>query len=244
MKYLALIFLIFLLTGCKKDQIKPEDLLPALSFSKSELLADGTQQMYVTAEVNIDADETRRTVVFTASSGGFGSKSDSTINQKPIFENGKLIARVQYRAPSTPGVITIRARIDLADEKRDLSVSRTINAVLSKAEKISLTASSFSVLVNFLGEINITGVLTNNDRTPASKGNKVLFNDSDDNGVVVNGLFRQIQNSSDGSGGVSVNYSPGYIPAGKRIWIKCTLLDDKGQKTTIKDSLQIQTISN
>jgi len=43
---------------------------------------------------------------------------------------------------------------------------------------------------------------------------------------------------------VSVNYSPGYIPAGKRIWIKCTLLDDKGQKTTIKDSLQIQTISN
>lgn len=234
--------LLFLFAGCKKAHIVTTDLLPSFKIYKQTINADGSTLVDITAEVNPDADENRRTVIFSAGSGSFVGGTDSTISKKATFEAGILIARVRYKAPLTPGLVTIRAKVDLSNEKTDYIQSDTIRVLDSKPAKIQLSASAFAVKINFANEVTITGLLSNNEGKFVSLGNKVVFTDAYDDGSPVNGQFRQLQNSSDASSGVSVSYTPGNILSGRKINIACEVLNKTGNKTGIKDIVQLTTI--
>ncbi|MCX2451404.1 hypothetical protein OQX61_08985 [Pedobacter sp. PLR] len=240
----VLVLLLLLFNSCKKEKVISTDLIRSLKVSATEVPADGSSTLYVTAEINEDSDPDRRIVVFTSNNGSFGEKGDSTISQKAIFEGEKLISRVQFKAPISTGTITIKARVDLSNEKRDFTKMVSVQALSSIPDKLTLTASSFSVMVKYGNEISIIGQLVNNSNKFVSKGNKVIFSDSYEDGTPVNGFYRQLQLSSNASSNVSATYTPGEIGVGKRIWLKCHLLDENGRNTTIKDSILIHTISN
>ena len=236
----TLLGLFLLLSGCIKDKIKTADLLSPLSFSARQVPADGTTIVTITSVVNANADSARRSVVFTASSGSFVGGTDSTFTTTAIFQNQQLVAHAQFKAPLSPGSIVIKARMNLLNEKKDYTQIDSIKAVASVPAKISLSASSFAVKVNFGSEVTITGLLSNAQANMVSLGNAVVFADRYADHSPVNGSYRQAQLTSNALSSVSVIYSPGNVPVGKGIWLSCYLVN----QPTVRDSVFINTISN
>lgn len=220
------------------------DLVNNLTFSAKQVLADGTSLVTITAVINSDADPATRTVLFTTSSGSFVGGTDSTISKGATFENEKLIARVQLKAPLTPGSIVVKAKMVLPNEKRDFTVSDSIQAQPSLPSSLILSASAFAVKINFGGEVTLQGQLLNASGNPVSLGTNVSFDDRYENGAPVNGRFRAKQASSNSTSTVSAIYSPGAVAANQKIWIYCYVTTPPGVPTTVKDSVLINTIPN
>lgn len=238
----SLILAVLMMTGCIKDRIKTSDLLSALTILPAQVMADGTSTVTISTVLNPDADSTKRTVLFSSTGGKFVGGTDSIL-VTAVYVNKQLVATAQLKAPLTAGALTVKAKINLANEKNDYTQTGTITATPSAPAKITLAASSFAVKVNFGSEVTLTGTLTNAQGNPVSLGNKVAFSDTYEDNTPVNGRFRQLQNSSNSTSTVSAIYSPGFVPANKNIRISCVLTDSLGV-TSIKDTVLINTISS
>ncbi|MRG47449.1 hypothetical protein GFS24_20175 [Chitinophaga sp. SYP-B3965] len=243
LKYI-LPFLLVLVAGCQKDLLTT-DFIRQLNVPDQDIPADGTTIITITAELNPDAIASARNVIFKTSKGSFIDGKDGAITKKAEFENEKLIARVQFKAPTSIGKIIIQAEIDMPEEKRDYIVSDSITAIPSQPDKLQLFASAFGVMINFGNEITVSGTLENKEGGGVSSGNKILLEDFYvDNGTPVNGRFRDAKLSTSGTSQVSAIYSPGFIDIGKKIWIIGTVLDAAGNRTPMKDTVLIQSIQN
>jgi hypothetical protein len=245
MKRIYLNFLFLLLaTSCIKHDVQPGDLLSPMTFSTKQVQADGTSLITVSTVINANSDSTKRTVVFTTKYGSWVGGKDSTISKKATYINQQLVASVQYKAPSSvvgQGMDTINAKMYLPAEKQDYSQTDYIKVTASTPTKLVVSASAFSVKVNFGSEITVTGTLTNSQGNPVSLGSVVVFENRFDDQTAVNGRFRQQQLSSNAQSTVSAIYSPGNVATGRNIWLSCFLLDSSGNKTAIKDSVLITT---
>jgi hypothetical protein len=230
------------MSGCIKNNIKTGDLLSSLSITPAQVLADGTSVVTISTTVNGKADSTKRNVLFSATGGKFIGGTDSIV-VNAVYVNTNLVATAKLIAPLSPQTVTIKAKMNLANEKTDYTQTATITAAPSVPAKITLSASAFAVKVNFGSEVTITGALTNAAGNPVSLGNKVVFVDTYEDNTPVNGRFRQLQNSSNNLSSVSAIYSPGYVPVNKDIRITCYLTDSLGNRS-IPDTVLINTISN
>jgi hypothetical protein len=240
----TLLLIIAMGVTCKKDKVTANDLITSLTFSSQHIDADGVTKVIVTATLNEKADPSRRTVVFTSTSGSWVGGKDSTVSATADFIGGRLIAQAVLQAPSSEDTILVQARVDLPQEPHDYSRQDTIFATTSVPTKLSVTADSFAVKINFGDEVTLTAKLVNVSGKPASAGNLVSFADVfEDHATVVGGRFSPSpQVKTNGSGIATVVYSPGNVPAGKIIWIRCSL--PNASTTVPPDSLFLNTISN
>lgn len=227
--------------SCAKEVVPVSEVLSPMQFSSRTIVADGSSTISITVEIGKDADADKRNMRFSTSSGNFVG-GDTTLVKKAEFEGGKLIARVQLKAPMKPGIIKISVKPEASNQFTDYTVSDEIVAVRSEPSQIRVSASSFSVLTAYAGEIRVKGILLNKSDKYVSVGYKVAFEDFFQNGNRVNGRFREVQNISMDSSSVSALYSPGYIPSGSTIYIKATILDSLGVKTSMADSVIINTL--
>jgi hypothetical protein len=246
MKRQTAILLLITLIGitCKKDKITANDLIQSLTFSSQHIDADGVTTVIVTATLNPKADAARRTVIFTATGGSWAGGKDSTISATAGFIGGQLIAQAALQAPSSPDTILVKARVDLPQMPTDYSRQDTVFATASVPVKLSLSADSFAVKVNFGDEITLTAKLVNASGKPASSGNLVSFADLyNDHVTAINGRFRpSAQVKSNANGLATVVYSPGNISSGITIWIRCSIVN--ANPAVSPDSVFINTISN
>lgn len=244
MKRLIILCLIFfILYSCKKEGVDAKDMIPALWLSNDTVDADGSTTITITAKVIPDSDPGRRTVIFKTSNGDFVGGKDGTLSKKAELDGDSLVARVQIKAPSKAGTIFISAKMDLPNEVKEYWIRDSIKAINSAGDSIKLTASAFGVMINFGSEVIITGTIFNKTKKrTASNGISVQLTDYYDDNGVVDGRFREKQIASNGISQISTNYSPGFVPVGKKIWIRATILNPDGSPTPYKDSVFINTI--
>jgi hypothetical protein len=168
-----------------------------------------------------------------------GSK-DTIITQKAEFINGNLSAYVKLVVPNSPTTIYITARPVVLTKYNEFVLTESLTSVNVRAKTITLSASAVGVSAGFTGEILITGLLQNGGNV--SSDNSVIFEDVLASGEPANGRFRVIKPSSDGNSSVSTYYSPGNLAVGDDVFIRCTLLDDDKNKTTIQSAIKIAII--
>lgn len=217
MLLLAILSLLF--TECEDIDIKANDLITSLTFDTTETLADGSGTVTVTAILNKDADESKRTVKFTASSSKFkeSDKDEVSVTAEETL-NKELVAETELVIPNTAKDIIVTAEV----EKYEVSETLQLNA----SEPISIVASSssFSVQANYGSEIVITATLLNENQGKVSTGNKVIFNDYyKGTEIAVTGKFREVTAESNSDSKVSAIYTPGNIAPDTTIVIQVSL---------------------
>ncbi len=230
--------------SCKKKPVSIDKVIESLKITPQQIDADGTSIAVIEVEINPKADATKRTVIFSATSGNFENGTNSTISEKAKFENNKLIARVRYKATSKSGSVIITAKMDLPEQPTDYQKSDSLRLNDSKPDTIFLKASALGVMINFGNEITITGVLQNIKRKNVSAEKTVEIDDYYENGLPVNGSFREKQLTTTNNSTISFIYSPGFVQVNKKIWLKATLINEDGSPSKIKDSILIHTIQN
>lgn len=241
MRVIIIVSLFFLLS-CKKQYVESEEVIYGLTLSPDSVDADGSSIISVSANVSKDADASKRKIVFETSSGSFTSNGIKAITLEAVYENGLLVARTTMRSPSSPGSVVVSARPENRNPYNDFIAIDSVQAIASAPTTIKLEPSAFSVSTAFIGEVQITGTLRNAKNRNVSTGNKVLFEDIYLGGATVNGRYRLLQTSSDESSKVSTYYSPGHLPPGTSFYIRCAVLDNAGNKTSIKDSILLTVI--
>ena len=185
---LCISFIMFCLIGCRKE-IKTIDIIE-LNVDPIEIIGDNSSVATITATLNPDADDDKRTVIFNATNGSFIDGEGTTISKTAEKFNDSLIAIAKLTAPLVEGVITISAEVDIKDLK-GIYVSRVeLNILKSEPATITLTANSLSVVNDFDEEIKLTAKIKN------SAGNSVILNtavsleDFDQDFNEIEGYFR------------------------------------------------------
>jgi len=235
----ALIVIITLLS-CEEDEIVDINEIITIEASPNNVLADGSTKIELIGYPNNDASSGKRNIVFTTKKGVFIENGMKTITKEATRLNGRLQSRVELLAPSTLGDFEITGEVDVQDLKGFYVAKKEIIVNPSNVAKIVMKVDSFSVPNNFRGEINIMASLLNEKNGGVTEGVQVLFEDlKNDLTTPVNGAYRNLMLTSGSNSTVSATYSPGLITAGQFIYIKGTVLDSNGAKTTIKDSVKI-----
>ena len=238
MKYPILLLLAILILCCSKDA-KIDDILINFKISSKEVLADGKSTIPLSVELSKASSEDRRSVVFVASSGMFTESGSNRYAVKPAFENAVLVARANFRAPTSPGDIQLKVKPEYDDPLQEYERIETIVAKPSLPSKLSLQTSSFGIASNHLNEVLLTGKLSNNNGGFVSTGYKVLFEDFLLNNSPANGQFRVLQSETADSSFVKTYYSAFAHSIATQFKIRAILLDSDGQKTSITDSIII-----
>ena len=242
MRIILLIGLLFF-TSCEKQNIDASDVISDLSLIPVTIEADGSSMISISVKLNKEAEVSKRKVVFETSSGSFASTNTKTATIEATYEQGLLVARTSIKAPTSPGVMFVTARTEYRSLYNDFIAKGSITIMPSVPVSIKAEPSSFGVRTDFLGEVEISGILKNANGRNVSTGSKVVFEDYfPGQNVSANGRYRLIQVSSDENSRVNVLYSPGHVTPGTPVFVKCTLLDSAGNKTNIKDSVLLTVI--
>jgi len=237
MRTLITLIILFALYTCKKIDIDTSDVIPFLELSPKPVQADGTSIINAVVKISKDAEPSKRKIALETTSGVFATNSLKTITVDALFENGELVARTTIRSPITPGQVVVTARPEVRSPYSDFIIKDSVQASPSVAITISLSTSAFGVRTGFLSDVQITGVLKNQNNKNVSSGTNVIFEDIFQNGSPVGGRFRQVQSSSDENSKVSAFYSPGPVIPGTNIYIRATVAG-----TNIKDSVLLTVI--
>ena len=238
--FLFIFFSLLLFSSCRKEEIKTADLITSFTLSPRSVEADGTSIITMNCELNEDAAEDKRQVVFKTNTGQFVENKLKEITKKAEFEGGKLKITLQIVAPIQAGTLKVTAEPVLPNSQIDYIASDSIIVTASVPKSIKVTANSFFVWSNYQSEVTITGTLFNQAGNKVSTGVNVLLEDYFPGGVPIGGRRREESLKSNSDSKVSVIYSPGGVPVGSDIWIKMTVLDALGNKTDIKDSVLLR----
>jgi hypothetical protein len=235
-------FICLVFFACKKVSIGTEEVINSLVLSPTTVQADGSSVIDVAVKINSNAEASKRKVVLETSSGSFTANNQKTITVDALYENSELVARTTIKAPNSPGNLVVTARPETRTAYNDFIIKDSVQVGPSVPNSISLSASAFSVLTGYQNDVQITGILKNQNGKNVSAGIKVLFEDIYPNGTPVGGRFRQVQNSSNESSTVSAFYAPGYIAPGTNFFVRATVLNSTGGSTAIKDSVLLTVI--
>lgn len=233
-----------ILCSCKKNQeIKVDDVISNLKLSSQTGLADGGTTIIVSVDLSKDADISKRSVIFTISSGNFSNGQNGTITIPADLNNVSITATTTFISPSNPGTIVIRAMPNIPDSNKYV-LTDSINFTNSQPSRISIQTSSYGLRYGFQSEDTIIGTIRNSAGQGASSGMKVLFEDSLLTGTAAGGKYRKANIiASDATSKVSTIYSNGVQPQGTDILIRGTVLDEAGNKTNITNYIIIKTIN-
>lgn len=237
MKKLALLLLgVSALVGCQ-DEVPVAEVLSQLTLTPRSLPADGqsTAQISVTLPKATSAD--RRSVIFSTSRGVFAASGTDKYTAKAEFVNGELVARATLRAPLQPGGIGVTAQLEYDSPIRDYALTDSLHASPSVAASLVLEPSRSGIAANFVNEVRVVGSLRNADNRYVSRNTRVLFEDRLLSGAPANGRFRNRQLLSNDTSRVSTFYGAAAYPIGTTIRIRGTVLDAKGAKTAVADSV-------
>lgn len=226
------------LSSCKKEAKEADTFYTDFKLDKTEALADGKTIVTATLEVK-DASSDRQNVVFKASSGTFKDSGKDTYTAKPEYESGKLIARAQYKVPSSVQTVTITAKPEYDSPLAEYEVQALLSLKASEPKTLVLQTSSYGIAANYLNEVNISGTLKNEDKKPVSEGYNVQFEDLLANDGPAGGKFRLQRSTTGDSSNVRTLYAAPAYSIGTTIKIKCTLLDAAGVKTGTFDTITL-----
>lgn len=224
--------------SCKKEKVPVSDVLFGLKLSRHTILADGSSKVTITVKLNAAAETGKRGVIFNASSGNFLGGTNSSITVTASFVSDSLIAKATYVAPLNSNKIYFTVMPDIPDKEK-YTLYDSITVEKSQAFSIKLNPSSFGLKSNFASEDTIKGILLNSSGNGVSLGTSVIFEDLLINQQPANGQFRSVVDKSDVNSSVSAIYSVGPLPLGTNIWLKSTVLDSIGGKTSINNSVKI-----
>lgn len=239
--YIFLLFTIIAL-GCTKPRITTEEVIQNLMITPKIIDANGADLINISVTINKDADATKRKIVFETSGGVFSVNELKTITIEAVYEAGTLIARTTIRVSSTPSTIIITAKPENRNPINDFILKDSAHSVTSIPFSIRLEANAFSVSTDYIGEVQLTGILKNDKNKNVSADTKVIFEDYYMNGTAVNGRFRALQTRSDDNSKISAIYSPGPVLPGTNFYVRCTVLNAAGNRTSIKDSVLLTVI--
>lgn len=235
LKFLA--FAICIIAASCKKEVNINKVFSEITASKTSFAANGQSTSEVTVTLSNESSSDRRTVIFNASAGTFTGSGTSQLSVKAEFENGKLVAKAKLKAPFSPADIEVTAQPEFDSMNKDYVVSIHIDAQLSVPATIKLDPSKFGLYSNFLSEVKLTGYLKNEGGSNVSSDQLVLFEDFLPSGITASGRFRDVQDKTADSSKVSAFYSVSSYPIGTTIKIRTTFLNDKGERTPVKDSV-------
>lgn len=232
MKKVVLLILIALMQGCT-NEIDFSD-LATIKQNKDFIIADGSDTVMFIVEFNDEADISKIKASAEVINGLFVSNDNNEITIKPVKDiKNKILARINVRSTTVlaPTVVLFnlneyKTQIELVERK-------------SEVKNIKVSASAFSVHNNFDGEIKITANLSNENSKKVSNGYRVIFEDKLENGLNINGLYRE-EFLSANNGQVSAIYTPGIISENQNAILKVTVLDENGTQTNITDQIKIR----
>jgi len=242
MKNHLIFLLIPIIFSCKTEIYEPHEIIHSLYISNKTPLANGTSLVEISVQLNPDADEDKRSVVFHVSDGKFIENQDTVITKEAEYINERLVATVKFLVPIYETKIYLSAKPASSSRYNSFLLKGSIKNIKVIPTAIQLTPSAFSVPTAFGGEVSLIGILKNNGNV--TQGAKVIFEDFSATGKPINGRYRATRSSTDVNSTVSTYYSPGNIPPGERIIIICTYMDSLNNKTQIKDSCEINVIIN
>jgi len=236
-KTITLLSFSLLLCTCGDDDISLDEVLTIEG--PNQVVGDGSSVSTFKVE---NTDVNFREIELVAEAGSFINASDNPLKITVTAErvNGLLFAEAQWKVPAQPGLVKITAEPNVSEIGGLFLASKSIMVDSSVVNTIILKASSFSVPVNFSGEITLTGELKNNMGKGVSLGTSVIIEDFlEDLVTPVGGRFRNLELSSDANSSVSAIYTPGNIEANQDIFFVATVQNQDGSKSGIADTLKI-----
>jgi hypothetical protein len=237
-KKLTGLVLLILLAACVKNQLEVKKVIYEFTLSKHSVQADGSTRVDITVKLSPDAEPGKRGVIFKTSSGNFTGGANGTLTVQADFDHNILLAKTSITAPSSGSKIYLSVMPDIPDkEKYTLYDSITVSK--SMPDAIRLNPSSFGLRANYASSDTLTGTLKNADGNNVSSGTRVVFEDVLPRHLAAGGQFRSIAAGSDAKSTVSAIYANGSQLVGTFIFLRATVLDAAGNKTTIKDSVKI-----
>jgi hypothetical protein len=176
-------------------------------------------------------------VIFSTSRGVFAASGTDKYTTKAEFVNGELMAQATLRAPLQPGTIGVTAQLEYDSPLREYALTDSLRVSPSVATALVLEPSRLGIAANFINEVRVVGTLRNAANRYVSRNTRVLLEDRLLNGAPANGRFRNRQLQSNDTSRVSTFYGAAAYPIGTTIKIRGTVLDAKGAKTAVADSI-------
>ena len=253
MRVLAVMYIVLIIVGCQDfedvtiDQIVSKiscDLENELDCESVTLAADGSSTLDIKLTLNKEAHLESANINAELSIGKFKSSGTKNAIIKPKFvfidqegeqdnEKRQVVATDQIIAPDSLGPMKLNFEIQgYRTEEIEL------NLVKSKASKIELNSSAFSVKADFGSEVTISGILKNEVGKKVTVGHEVRIRQYLENGDEFEGHFRSIQLISNSKSSISFVYTPGKIEPNQTITLVVEVYDND-LLTEATDSIEI-----
>lgn len=237
-KYLTIIILFSsMVYSCKDEQLTIESMITDLEISPQEIYADTKTEITVKAILNSKLD--KRNVIFKTSNGVFSKNNENEIIVEASFSDSILSATTVIKPLANPTDLKISAQIELTDLKDVFVKEKTVSVLSSEPSSIKIFSNSFSVENSFGNEIEITGILRNNNGKGVSQGHNVEIKCFDNNYNEFQGYFRNSNLSSNSNSEISTTYSPGLVEPNQFIYLIATVIDKNQNNTNIKDTIKV-----
>jgi len=223
--------------SCEADKIVVDDIISRVTFSKTELVANGSDTSTITVYFRKEISKDKVMLDVEVDNGVFieseeGGNSLKDISPERNIDN-ELFVEINLKST------TINAPHNIEFKVGQFTKNENVQSSKSTPASISITSSSFSVQNNFESEIELEGIILNENGAKVSNGTKVIFSDFYADGSPVNGSFRNIKNTSNSESKVSALYSPGIIVPNQFITLMVTVLDENNSSTNIQASIEI-----
>lgn len=241
-KLIVASLMLALLEGCKPEPITRDEVISNFIISNRTPMADGNTVVYLTVNLNNQADVGKTSVIFETNYGHFQTTAnvDTLVTQQASYQaDGSLLASIGLKIPATAGTFKVSVRPATTTNIQNYILSDSFTSQPSVPAKITLTPSAFVVKANYGSEINLSAILKNSIGNNVSTGMKVVFQDFYANGLPVSGQFRALKDTTDITSSVSATYTPGAISPNQQITIRCSYVDKTGKITGTNDACLI-----
>lgn len=233
-KTLVMIVFVF---GCSTESIQFND-LAIVTKNKEAIKADGFDTAVFSLKFNAESDIELINAKAQIINGRFIDSDSNELKIQPVKDPDGII-RANIGVISTTIVDSLKVVFNV-NEFKFLS---KLSSIKSVPATINLQASAFSVANSFDSEIVVTGTILNSEGKKASNGYRVIINDTFENGMVVNGLFRETSLVTN-NGQVSFIYSPGPVNPDQFINLTVTILDERGSTIGVTNQIKIYITNN
>ncbi len=233
-KKLNYFIVIIIIYGCSKENIIFENLVDDVKLSKESLIADGRDALKVEIVFNEAAEISKISGKASINNAKIQDSESNEIDLKPVtLSNGDIVSELILTST------TINSDHTLIINVNEYRKSFNIRSIKSIPSSVKLESSASSVGEDFSSEIKLEATLASELGRSVSNGTKVTFSDFYKNGDKVNGVFREVQSSSNNESKTSAFYSPGLVDGNQYIDLKVEVLDSLGNPTGISDIKQI-----
>lgn len=227
----ALVMIVFVI-ACSTETVQFND-LAIVTKNKEAIKADGFDTAIFIVTFNTESDIKLINAQAQIVNGRFVDSDSNELKIQPIKDpDGIIVARI--------GVIstTIVDSLKVIFNVNEFKTISKLSSIKSVPATIDLQASAFSVANSFDSEIEVTGTISNSEGKKASDGYRVIINDTFENGMAVNGLFRETSLVTN-NGQVSFIYSPGPVNPDQFINLTVTILDEGGSTIGVANQIKI-----